>query len=318
VVDERGQKTPETYETEEEATDVVRSLTKLLTGEEALTVEDALSQYEEHLHDKGNKERSIDTTLGRLKAFFSERGLLVGRLTPARCQGYYDALREKVAVDTHRNTLAQAKTFTRWCKSKGIISKDPLAAVEGKGRRKKGKEQLRIDEARKWCKKAHELASGEAGAVAALITLLMGLRASEIVERVVRDVDDGGRLLWIPDSKTEAGKRTVKVPEELRPYLLQLCEGKKGNELLFGKHWRDWPREWVQRICGLAKVPRVTAHGMRGLHATLGEESGATPEMVATTLGHVSVSTTHAHYTKRSAVDGARQERMLTVLEGGR
>jgi len=131
-------------------------------------------------------------------------------------------------------------------------------------------------------------------------------------------VDNEGRLLWIPDSKTEAGKRTVKVPEELRPYLLRLCEGKKGNDLVFGRHWRDWPREWVQRICSKVDVPKVTAHGMRGLHATLGEESGATPEMVVTTLGHVSVATTHAHYTKRSAVEGAKQQRMFAVLEGCR
>jgi hypothetical protein len=32
------------------------------------------------------------------------------------------------------------------------------------------------------------------------------MRATEIVSRVVRDLDDEGRLLWIPDSKTEAGQ----------------------------------------------------------------------------------------------------------------
>jgi hypothetical protein len=34
------------------------------------------------------------------------------------------------------------------------------------------------------------------------MTLLMGMRASEVVNRVTRDVDDGGRLLWIPEAKT--------------------------------------------------------------------------------------------------------------------
>ena len=32
--------------------------------------------------------------------------------------------------------------------------------------------------------------------------MVMGMRANEIVSRVVRDLDDDGRLLWIPDSKT--------------------------------------------------------------------------------------------------------------------
>jgi hypothetical protein len=30
---------------------------------------------------------------------------------------------------------------------------------------------------------------------------------------VVRDLDDGGALLWIPDSKTLAGRRKLQVPE---------------------------------------------------------------------------------------------------------
>jgi hypothetical protein len=64
---------------------------------------------------------------------------------------------------------------------------------------------------------------GESGTVAALVSLLMGMRASEITTRVARDLDDGGRLLWIPDAKTEAGKRTptgtggvAAVPERAR------------------------------------------------------------------------------------------------------
>ena len=41
---------------------------------------------------------------------------------------------------------------------------------------------------------------GDEGAVAAMMALVMGMRASEIVSRVVRDLDDDGRLLWIFDS----------------------------------------------------------------------------------------------------------------------
>jgi integrase len=98
--------------------------------------------------------------------------------------------------------------------------------------------------------KATELADcGEAGAVAAMMALLLGMRASEIVSRVVRDLDDDGRQLWIPDSKTDAGKRTLRVPDVLHPYLQRLVSNQKPDAHLFGKHWRDWPREWVQRIC---------------------------------------------------------------------
>src|SRR6185437_12341963 len=105
------------------------------------------------------------------------------------------------ATDSHRNILAEAKTFLKWCVGRGYVRTNPLEGVEGTGKRRHGKPQLRIDEARRWQVKAAQLADeGEAGAVAALVTLVMGLRAGEVVSRVVRDLDDEGRLLWIPDS----------------------------------------------------------------------------------------------------------------------
>src|SRR5947207_11497943 len=107
-----------------------------------------------------------------------------------------------------------------------------------------------------------------------MMTLLLGMRASEIVSRVVRDLDDEGRLLWIPDSKTDAGRRTLRVPDVLRPYLQQLIVNQKPDALIFGQHWRDWPRESVQRICKLGEVPTVNAHSMRGLHSTPAMDAG--------------------------------------------
>jgi integrase len=247
-------------------------------------------------------------------------------LTPSKCAGYYQALRlretkygKPLAVDSHRNILAEARTFLKWCMGRGYLRANPLAGVQGTGRRRHGKPQLRIDEARKWQARALQLAEeGEDGAVAALVTLVMGLRAGEVVSRVVRDLDDGGGLLWIPDSKTEAGKRTLQVPEVLRPYLLALAEGKKSDELLFGYHDRNWPRKWVARICKAVGVPRVTAHGMRGLHGTLAVETGLSAHAVAAALGHESVTTTLQSYAKAGAGASARQEKVLTVLAGGK
>lgn len=159
--------------------------------------------------------------------------------------------------------------------------------------------------------------AGDVGAVVALVALLLGMRASEIVSRVVRDLDDEGRLLWIPDSKTEAGKRTLRIPEVLRPYLERLAANRAADAPIFGTHDRDWPRACVQRICRLAGVPVVGAHSMRGLHATLAMDAGITGTVVAASLGHEHVSTTTRSYAKGEAVTGAQQRRALTVLAGG-
>src|SRR4029079_18029117 len=139
-------------------------------------------------------------------------------ITPAKGAELYAGLRRRkakggkvLAVDSHRNILAEARSFLKWCHGKRWIVRNPLDEVEGVGRRRHGKEQLRIDEARKWQAKAIGLADkGESGAVAAMMCLVMGMRCSEIVSRVVRDLDDDGQLLWIPDSKTWAGRRKLQ------------------------------------------------------------------------------------------------------------
>jgi hypothetical protein len=59
---------------------------------------------------------------------------------------------------------------------------------------------------------------------------------------------------------------------------------------LFGEHWRDWPGKWVQRICKAAAMRKVTAHGMRGLHGTVGVCTATVYRLVAEgQLAHVRV-----------------------------
>lgn len=152
-----------------------------------------------------------------------------------------------------------------------------------------------------------------------MVALLMGLRAGEIVARIVRDLDNGGRLLWIFDAKTQAGKRTVKVPAALQPHLLRLARDKLPTAYLFpgkkgGQPDRAWPRKWVKKICKLAKVLEVCAHSMRGLHATLAIEAGASPDVVARSLGHESASMTLSNYAAPGSAESAVASRLQNLL----
>jgi integrase len=339
VVRAGGEKVTEYYDTEAEAQQVVRSLFRAMKRAVDRTVEEAMKEYEVYLRDdKQNKPRSIEDTRWRLRQYFVEldaegkvlrnpADIMLSGISAERGVAFYDALRRRrsertkrpLSVDSHRNILAEAKTFLRWCVGKKWLSRNPLEEVRGIGKRHKGKEQLRIDEARRWLAKALELADdGEGGAIAAMMALVMGMRASEIVTRIVRDIDDEGRLLVIPASKTEAGKRQLQIPELVQPLVKGLAEGKGPRDLLFGYHDRDWVRDWVQRICKMAGVPMVTAHGMRGLHGTLATERGITGQVVALALGHESVKTTFGNYVQAEAVATAQQRRALTVLQGGR
>ena len=295
-----------------------------------ITIAEAIEQYRLTLIEKGNKPDSIKATECRMLLFFaSVRDRPVMTLTQARGQALYETLRTTIsqrtgkplAAATHRNMLIEARTFLAWCVERRMLRQNPLATVKGIGKRRHGKPQLRIDEARKLRELCHALAmAGEDGPVAVLMGLLMGMRAGEIVTRSVRDLDDGGRLLWIPDAKTEAGKRTLEIPEELRPYLLARAEGKPPHALIFtakrnGKHWRDWVREETGRLCKLAGVPPVCAHSLRGFMATIAIQAGGASHLVTATLGHVSINTTLQSYAARGSAQIAQQRRGIEVLD---
>lgn len=321
VVRGGGGRTSRRFPTEEEARRVATSGRRQLEAELglALTVGAALDRYELARRAKGNRPGSIATTLHRLRAFLGDQAAELRTLTPARLRALYDARAKVVTVDTHRNELAEAKTFFRWTVEQRLLARNPAEAIAGVGRRRRGKEQLRVDEARRWLEVALEQARTKPGAVGALMAMLMGLRASEIVDRVVRDLDDDGRLLWIPEAKTEAGRRRLVVPELLRPHLQRLATGRgPGEPLLGAAHERSWVAAWTARLCRAAGVPEITAHGLRGTHATLAESAGATGDLVAAALGHESAATTHGHYTRPEAVGQATQTRTLTVLSGGK
>jgi integrase len=108
--------------------------------------------------------------------------------------------------------------------------------------------------------------------------------------------------------------RKLAVPEVLRGFLLALADGKQPEKRLFGLHWRDWPRKNVKRICGLAGVAKVTAHGMRGTHATLAVDAGATGRVVAGALGHGSETVTFGSYVAPGTKEAADARAVLTVI----
>lgn len=173
-------------------------------------MDEAIDAYESYLWKvKGNKKRSAITTAARLRSFFPNTDESLSHQTAKKCAAYYEQLTKKVtrfdkplAVDTHRNVLSEAKTFLGWCVKKWLRA-NPLHEVKGHGKRKHGKPQLRIDEARKWLDKGLELAEEAMqstkkrrqleGVTAALSTLLLGTRSLETTTRVVRDLDDHGR-----------------------------------------------------------------------------------------------------------------------------
>lgn len=294
-----------------------------------VTMKSAVEAYVQHLVDRGLKFGTYDRAEDHLERLLQleTSGRRPISWIARRGQELYDAAQVGAAVDSHRNALAAGKSWGRFCVKRGWLRSDPFAEVDGMGRRKKGKPQLRVDEARKLtdyllaaCSPAPRY---EPAAV--LAVLLLGTRASELVERDVRDLDDDGQLLWIPDSKTESGKRTLEVPSLLRPLLLALAKDRIGAAPLLldedgERPTRFWMGYWCRRYCKLAGVPDITPQGFRGTHGSIARRGGATGHIVQEQLGHASVAMTEGGaYVQRSAIDAATSRAVeLKLFAGGK
>lgn len=315
----------ESFSSEEEARQAVTAAWRAIPG--LTTVEVALREYEFAMRRKGRRGSSISTTLYRLRNLHDPE-VQVAEVTPAKLEKKYAERQKRVAVDTQRNELNEAKTFWRWCVKRGYVRRSPAEGIEPAGRRKRGKKQLRRNELRQlYAEAVRSAQGGDEAAVAVLVALLLGCRASEILERRVRDVDvddgAGPMLLWIDRGKSEAAERHHEVPEPLAGLLAERTAGRDPAAWLFpsysssGHRGENWLLDAGRRLCKAAGVPRVTTHGLRGTWATLTSEAGTQGHVVARELGHASQEVTRRHYIEPGAEARARTRKLLKVIEGG-
>jgi integrase len=221
------------------------------------------------------------------------------------------------AVASRRHWLKQLRAYCLWLVAAGHLDADPFAGLRVVGKQRVGKPQLRIGEAQLFTDTA--LAAFEEGqdfALAPLLGLMMGLRASEVCGLTVRDVDDLGSVLWVAASggKSANATRRLKVPAKLRPYLIRLTADQAASKRLFGRRSRQSLWVLVRQLCARAGVPVVCAHSLRGLWATLAVESGQACEAVAAALGHGSFMVTAKHYASGTAVHSAQTDRVGAAM----
>jgi len=68
-----------------------------------------------------------------------------------KCQDLYTALTNRQKADTHRNALAEAKTFCRWLVEQKLLRSNPIETVKPIGKRSYGKETLTHDKRSPGC-----------------------------------------------------------------------------------------------------------------------------------------------------------------------
>jgi integrase len=318
LVERDGTRVPSLHESEASAEGFIRDLRAELEVQE-VTVGQAVMEYEVHLRTiKERKPVSVTRTLFHLHSMMTDETLFLSDITPKCAAQLYDDLCKRVskktgkvpAVDSQRNTLNECGTFGRWAAKKGYLPADPWDAIEARGKRKQGKPQLRLDEARKLLEVTLAAAyAGDRGALVVALLLLTGFRASEAGMMEGRDVDDDGRLLWT-DGKT--GKRRMETPDVIVD-ILRVVAAEGGS--LWPKSDRYWVYRQTRKWCKRAGVAVVTPHGLRGTHSTLAQEHGATSHVVASALGH-GVGINQRAYTVAGTADQAKARRTQKLLRG--
>ena len=288
------------------------------------TIGDTLDAYHDYrVRVRGVLPKTADDHCRHLRSLLPVDAAL-STLTAERASRLYLDYTERanhytgkpIAVATHQWILLIAKCWGRWLLKAGIVAQNPFSAVEPIGRRSTGKVQLTRDEAQRLSRIAVQRAqAGDVAAVGALLMLHMGLRQGEVGSRIARDVDHDGRVLIIPFGKTATSRRRLKVPQWLQPYVSRLADGKAAGDLLFSADGqKPRPRQYwwrkVHELCDAANVPRVCPHSLRGLHATLAIEEGASGEAVARALGHTRFEITAKHYATPDSVANARLEKV--------
>jgi integrase len=325
-----GVKKHEDFPTEEEAQAAADRVRREMRTQNGITVAQALAEYEANLVTRGRKAAGILTVVGNVRVFFKEH--LETPVTALTLPEIERAVRRIEAQKYSPATLAaiagMSRTFMRFCARRRFVKQPHLEPLTGVGSRRRGsKPQLRQSEAQTWLATAmKQVTDGDTGALAAAMLLLTGLRAGELTERLGRDVDSDGRVLWVSDGKNEASNRPVKIPALLADCLWQRAKAVgpagrlfAGGKLDCKKSRIDAVSRKVQQICKLSGLHRVTSHGLRGSFASLALLVNVAPDQIAAALAHSSFDgMTRRHYADPAALATAEQERVLVAVTGHR
>ena len=302
------------------------------------SVEELITEYVKYVGEhEGYRARTQANEQQRLRNFFgstvsemrlstiSERKAEQLYLSHAQRLGHVTG--RALSPTTHRGDLRILKRFGAWAQKAGYVGKNPFGAVEPIGRDRAGKPQLRMDELDRWLQVAWaDVQRGHGTALAAMLCLWRGLRVSEVLGRVVRDLDEDGSVLVIERAKTRAGNRRVDIPEFLRPYVKQRADGQAADAWLFRQEHapskalhQQSVHKRVRWICRQAKVPPICTHSLRGMNATLKLQAGASEDYVARSIGHTSFGITLRHYVDpgvKASLDSQRVDAALARVTG--
>ena len=206
------------------------------------------------------------------------------------------------------------RASSRWCVERGWLARIPRSVrASGSAGREASRSASRADAARE--RGARLVREGGRARGGRRRGSDRGTRRASARDASERDLLRGSVPISTKTGRPEicCGSRAARPPQDVARSRSRRCFARcsslrrrtsSAEAYLFesehGKpHWRDWIIKNVRRICDYAEVPKVTAHAMRGLLATLTAERGSPADLIAATLGHEDERTTMRHTRRR-------------------
>ena len=290
---------------------------------EGVTVSAAIKAYLDVKRAQGRAPLTIAAYDGRLNMLLGDYLTRPVRSIQRRGQDLYLASLAGRSVDAHQNLLTAGRLWAKWCVRQKWLRENPFADVEPVGQRVHGADKIRLttDESRQleaWCL-AHP---DDQGAVLTLGYLYLGTRNTELGMRSVRDLDDNCSVLRIGKAKSKAGRRSLRIPDQLVQMLRVLVAGRAPDAPVFldtfGNRLKsNAARAHAKRVCELACVTVVPPQALRRTWSTLAREAEVSALAVASHLGHGSVRVTQQSYVDQDTERTTQTGVVLRALKGG-
>ncbi len=281
-----------------------------------------LSDYQEHflqvigLDRKPRTVAFYRTCLGNLGPDFGAKRL--GEITPEGIRAYKERrLSNGCAGRTVNCDLATLRRVFSIAVKEGILSSSPFA-----GRRVEFSPEHRPERVISYVEEGKYLAvANPLLHDVAIVMLEMGLRPSEVFRVHSRDVRlwDSPPSLYVPDSKTPAGRREVAIPSKALRVLTGRLE-QAGGGYLFPARIQDGRLDWSEPMQDVHKAhgralrasgisPRFRLYDLRHTYGTRAAEAGTDSLTLARLMGHKDLKTTarYVHLSKRHLAEAQKR-----------
>lgn len=265
----------------------------------------------------------------------------IQKITPLMMQKLINSISKKLSASTVRIIYSLLKqTFDKAVSPYKMIKENPIIGITLPKRKKTSLNVWDENTIKAFIENAKNLKIGHRYYRGYVIALLTGMRRGEILGLRWGDVDLENGLLFIRQivssqttkikdrTKTEAGTRTVSIPNFLIEVLKEQKLQIESEKLIYEEEYGDYdlvmctpkgtpicPKNFYRtfkEVCKRLELPIIRFHDMRHSHVTLLIAKNMNPKIISERIGHSDIKVTLDTY---SHILPSMQQEVVNTLD---